>query len=96
MIVWWVILGRVVLWIVIDPRPAIAVAMYVEFAVAESYSPFAVQPYLSWQMAAFGIGAAIVAASAIWQLHRDTCIGPSKVREDDPELADLGGPAICG
>ena len=93
MIVWWVILGCVVLWILIDPRPAIAVALYVGFAVAESWSPFAVQPYLSWQMAAYGIGASIVAPLAIWQLHRDNCGGPGKNREDDPDLADLGGPA---
>jgi hypothetical protein len=93
MIIWWVILGCVVLWIVIDPRPAIAVALYVGFAVTEAWSPFAVQPYLSGQMAAYGIGAAIVAALAIWQLHRDNGGGPGKGRDDDPELADLGGPA---
>ena len=91
--IWWVILGCVVLWIVIDPRPAIAVALYVGFAVAESWSPFAVQPYLSGQMAAYGIGAAIVAALAIWQLHRDNRGGTGKGREDNPELAGLGGPA---
>jgi hypothetical protein len=92
MIVWWVILGCVVLWIVIDPRPAVAVALYIGFAVAEAWSPFAVQPHLSGQMAAYGIGAAIVTALAIWLLHRDTSNrGPGKDRGDDPELADLGG-----
>lgn len=94
MILWWVILGYVVLWIVIDPRPAIAAALYVGFIVAESYSPFAVQPQLSWQMAAYTIGAAIVAAVAIWQLRRDTSSGgPGRNRKDEAELADLGGPA---
>ncbi|MGN6679307.1 MAG: hypothetical protein ACTHKL_16205 [Streptosporangiaceae bacterium] len=94
MIVWWLIRGCVVLWIVIDPRPAIAGALFAVFAVAEAWSPFAYQPHLSQQMAAYGIGAAIVAAFAMWQLRRDTSgRGPGKGREDDPELADLGGPA---
>jgi len=94
MIIWWVIRGCVVLWIVIDPRPAIAVAMYAGFAVAEAWNPFAVQPNLSWQMAAYGIGAATATALAIWQLHRDiSSRRPRTDHEDDAELADLGGPA---
>src|SRR5262249_37925763 len=91
-IIWWVILGCVVLWIVIDPRPAIAVAVYAGFAVAEAWSPFAVQPDLSWQMAAYGIGAATVAAAAIWLLQRGiSSKRPRTDPEDDPELADLAG-----
>jgi hypothetical protein len=93
MVLWWAILGGVVLWIVVDPRPAIAVSLYIMFAVAESVGPFGLQPRISRQMAAYATGAAIVAGPAIWQLYRETAIGRSGKDREDPELADLGGPA---
>lgn len=71
---WWLILGGVVLWIVIDPRPAIAVAIYIMFLVAESVGPFGFQPQISWRTAAYAASAAIVAAVAMWRMHRQAVV----------------------
>ncbi|MGN6677726.1 MAG: hypothetical protein ACTHKL_08055, partial [Streptosporangiaceae bacterium] len=60
------------------------------FAVASAASPFSVQPQWSWQMTVYAAGAAIVAAAAVWQLYRATAV--RRPGNDDPEIADLGGP----
>jgi len=92
-VLWWAVLGCVVLWIGFDPRPAIGVALYVVFVVVDAAGPFSLQPQLSWQMASYAAGATIVAAIAIWQLYRDAAVGRSRKEHDDPEVADQGGPA---
>jgi len=65
-----------VAWIGVDPRPAIALLIYVGFLFVEAAGPvmFGVQPQFPWRMAVFFAGAALVAAAAIWRLHRQAVI----------------------
>jgi hypothetical protein len=70
-VIFWIILGCVALWIVVDPRPAIAIAVFVGclFAGLPAPFPLAVQPAYPWQISA--CAATGLAAAAIWQLqHR--------------------------
>jgi hypothetical protein len=70
-VIFWIILGCVALWIVVDPRPAIAIAAFVGCLLAGLPAPFplAVQPAYPWQISA--CAATGLAAAAIWQLqHR--------------------------
>jgi len=71
-VILWVILGGVALWIVIDARPAIAVAVYIAWQFVEAVGPnaFGAQPQFPWQISAYAAAAAAVTAAAIWQLHR--------------------------
>jgi hypothetical protein len=74
----WIILGAIVLWAVVDPRPAIAMAVW----ITVSYPPylpslvFRTSPYviLTWQWYLPAIGAAVVAAAAIWRLRRQAAL----------------------
>jgi hypothetical protein len=71
-IVVWVILGGVVLWMAVDSRPAIAVAVYIACLFVESAGPMmsGAQPQFPWQASLYAAGAAVVAAAAIWRLRR--------------------------
>ncbi len=71
-LVLWVILGGVVLWMAVDARPAIAVAIFIACVFVESVGPmvFGVQPQFPWLMSVYAAGAAVVAAAAIWRLRR--------------------------
>ncbi len=68
----WVILGSVALWIAVDPRPAVALALYVAglFAGSPATIVFGVQPPFPWQIFSYAAGAALAAAAAIWRLRR--------------------------
>jgi len=68
----WVILGSVALWIAVDPRPAVALALCVAglFAGLPATIVFGVQPPFPWQIFSYAAGAALAAAAAIWRLRR--------------------------
>jgi len=67
----WLILGCIALWLAVDPRPAIALAIYLAclFAGGPATIRFAVPPPAE-QMFIYAAGAALMAAAAIWRLHR--------------------------
>jgi hypothetical protein len=69
-VVLWVILGGVVLWMAVDPRPAIAVAIFIGGVFVESVGPmvFGVQPQFPWLISVYAAGSAVMAAAAIWRL----------------------------
>jgi hypothetical protein len=71
-VVLWVILGGVVLWIAVDPRPALAIAIFIACVFVESVGPivFGVQPQFPWLISVYAAGAVVVAAAAIWELRR--------------------------
>jgi hypothetical protein len=67
----WVILGGVALWMAVDPRPVITVAVYLAclFAGLPATIVFGVQPPFPWQMFIYAGSAALLAAAAVWRLH---------------------------
>ena len=71
-IVQWAILASVALWLAVDPRPAIAVAIYLACLFAELTAPivFGAQLPFPWQMYIYAGTAALLAAAAGWQLYR--------------------------
>src|SRR5258707_144512 len=68
----WIILGCVALWITVDPRPAVALALYVAglFAGLPATIVFGGQPPFPWQIFIYAAGAALVAVAAISPLRR--------------------------
>lgn len=73
LILFWVIAGAIVAWIGVDPRPAIALLIYVGFLFIEAAGPVnfgSTQPHFPWRLAVFSAAAAPVAVAAIWRLHR--------------------------
>jgi hypothetical protein len=71
----WLILGVVVLWAVVDPRPAIALAAWIAFGYLPFVAPRAA-PYVIWTEQWYwpAAGAAVVAAAAIWRLRRQAVL----------------------
>jgi hypothetical protein len=74
--VFWVMLGGAALWIAVDPRPAIAVAIYMACALTQWLGPivFFSQPGPPWRMSEYSAAAAAAAAAAIWRLHRQAVL----------------------
>jgi hypothetical protein len=74
----WIVLGLVVLWAVVDARPALAMAMYLtsEFLVINllgyiGYSTGGISPW-QWYLPATGAG--VLAAAAVWRLRRQAVL----------------------
>jgi hypothetical protein len=91
----WLILGCAALWIVVDPRPAIAVAVYAGCLFAGAPAPFlfAVPLPDPWQL--YAAAAAGLAAAAIWQLqHRSARRDITPPDSQQPDVADIGPAGI--
>ncbi len=71
----WIILGVVVLWVGVDARPAVAMAIYIAsnylLVGLLSYVGYGVVPLTAWlQVYLPAAGAAVLAAAALWRIRR--------------------------
>jgi hypothetical protein len=74
----WIVLGLVVLWAVVDARPALAMAVYLtsEFLIMNllgyiGYNTGGISP---WQWYLPAGGSAVLAAAALWRLRRQAVL----------------------
>lgn len=74
----WVVLALVVLWAVVDARPALAMAVYLtsEFLVMKllGYIGYNVGGISPWQWYLPAAGATVLAGAALWRLRRQVVI----------------------
>jgi hypothetical protein len=74
----WVVLGLVVLWAVVDARPALAMAVYLtsEFLVINllGYIGYGVGGISPWQWYLPATAAAVLAGAALWRLRRQLVV----------------------
>lgn len=74
----WVVLALVMLWAVVDARPALAMAVYLtsEFLVIQllGYIGYDVGGISPWQWYLPAAGAAVLAGAALWRLRRQVVV----------------------
>jgi hypothetical protein len=74
----WIVLGLVVLWAVVDARPALAMAIYLtsEFLVINllDYIGYSTGGMSPWQWYLPATGAGVLAAAAVWRLRRQAVL----------------------
>jgi hypothetical protein len=74
----WILLGLVVLWAVVDARPAVALGIYLActYLVTDllSYVGYGVTPLAVWQWGLPAIGVAVLAAGSFWRLRRQAAL----------------------
>ena len=74
----WVVLALVVLWAVVDARPALAMAVYLtsEFLVIQlpGYIGYNVGGTSPWQWYLPAAGATVLAGAALWRLRRQLVV----------------------
>jgi hypothetical protein len=77
-IVPWILLGLVVLWAVVDARPAMAMGVYVAciYLVTDllGYLGYGTTPLVVWQWSLPAIGAAVLATGSFWRLRRQAVL----------------------
>ncbi len=74
----WAILGLVVLWAVVDARPALAMAITLvtvySLTVLLVWAGYGMPPIPAWQVWLPASGAAVLAAGALWRVRRQAVL----------------------
>jgi hypothetical protein len=76
----WIILGIVVLWAVVDARPAMAVAIYIgcTYVISQLLGSIGygapIASAVSWPMLGYAIIAAVLASGSFWRLRRQAVL----------------------
>jgi hypothetical protein len=74
----WILLGLVVMWAVVDARPAMAMGVYVacSYLVTDllGYLGYGITPLVVWEWGLPAVGAAVLAAGSFWRLRRQAVL----------------------
>jgi hypothetical protein len=74
----WVVLGAVILWAVVDARPAVAMAVYLAsnylIFTLLGYAGYRAAPAAAWQWYLPAAGVAVLGAGALWRLRRQAVL----------------------
>ena len=74
----WVVLGAVILWGVVDARPAVAMAIYLAsnylIFTLLGYAGYRAAPAAAWEWYLPAVGVAVLGAGALWRLRRQAVL----------------------